>query len=118
MTLATPALFVTWAAVRHSPAGGVIDVRASQADEDLIVEVSDEGTGVATADRAQIFSPFFRRASKGNGNNAGVGLGLTIARDIARLHGGELTLAEPIAGRGATFVVRLPRAIPAARIVV
>jgi two-component system, OmpR family, sensor kinase len=97
-------------AVRHSPDGGTIGVRSSQAGEDLIVEVSDEGAGVPAEDKANIFSPFFRRVGKGNGSIAGTGLGLTIARDIARLHGGDLTLAETVAGRGATFVVRLPGA--------
>lgn len=83
-----------------------------------MVEVSDDGTGVATEDRENIFSPFFRRVGKGNGSIAGTGLGLTIARDIARLHGGDLTLVETVGGRGATFVVRLPRTIVAARPVV
>jgi two-component system, OmpR family, sensor kinase len=105
-------------AVRHSPDGGTIEVRSSRAGEDLMVEVSDDGTGVATEDRENIFSPFFRRVGKGNGSIAGTGLGLTIARDIARLHGGDLTLVETVGGRGATFVVRLPRTIVAARPVV
>jgi two-component system, OmpR family, sensor kinase len=97
-------------AVRHSPDGGTIEIRSSQTGEELVVEVSDEGTGVPTEDRESIFSPFFRRVGESNGRIAGTGLGLTIARDVARLHGGELTLAKTVGGQGATFVVRLPLA--------
>jgi two-component system OmpR family sensor kinase len=95
-------------AVRHSPDGGAIDVRSSREGDAIVVAVSDQGSGVAPEDREEIFSPFFRRASKPSGT-AGAGLGLTIARDVARLHGGELTLAEAPGARGATFLVRLPR---------
>jgi two-component system heavy metal sensor histidine kinase CusS len=95
-------------AVRHSPDGAAIAIHSSCADGHVIVEVSDEGPGVAPEDRGEIFSPFFRRPAKPNGSS-GAGLGLTIARDVARLHGGDLTLAESPGARGATFVVRLPR---------
>jgi two-component system OmpR family sensor kinase len=93
-------------AVRYSPDGGAIDVRLSRADDELVVEVSDEGPGVPPEDKEEIFSPFFRRSAKPNGSS-GAGLGLTIARDIARLHGGDLILADKAGSRGATFVVRL-----------
>lgn len=94
-------------AVRYSPDGGTIEVRSLRADDQLVVEVCDEGPGVPPEDEEAIFLPFFRRPAKANGSS-GAGLGLTIARDIARLHGGELTLADNASSRGATFVVRVP----------
>jgi signal transduction histidine kinase len=101
-------------AVRFSPDGGAIEVRAARATDELIVEVSDEGPGVPPEDKEVIFSAFFRRVSK-SGGSSGAGLGLTIARDIARLHGGDLTLSEDVGSRGATFVVRLPQVAQTSR---
>jgi two-component system heavy metal sensor histidine kinase CusS len=95
-------------AIRHSPTGGAIDVRLHADEDDATVEVADHGAGVPEADRARIFAPFFRRPAKVEGSNAGTGLGLAIARDVARLHGGDVTLGPASAGTGATFVVRLP----------
>jgi signal transduction histidine kinase len=69
------------------------------------VRVLDEGAGVPPADRERIFEPFYR--SPAAYGTPGHGLGLSIARKIARAHGGELTLATRDSGRGAEFVVAL-----------
>jgi two-component system heavy metal sensor histidine kinase CusS len=95
-------------AIHHSPMGGAIDVRLRVEAPDVAVEIADHGPGVLDADRAAIFDPFFRRSSKSSASPPGTGLGLTIARDVARIHGGDITLARTPQGQGAVFVVRLP----------
>ncbi|MDT9001909.1 HAMP domain-containing sensor histidine kinase [Paucibacter sp. APW11] len=76
------------------------------ADERLArLRVWDAGPGVAQAQREQVFEPFFRGATQG----PGVGLGLSLVRQIANHHGGS-AVCEPLTGGGSVFVVRLPRA--------
>jgi two-component system heavy metal sensor histidine kinase CusS len=97
-------------AVRHSPPGGRIVVEASSSRDRIELAVEDEGTGVAAADRPRVFEPFFRSAVAEDGT--GAGLGLAIARAIARAHGGDVTLDASVdrverVERGARFVVHL-----------
>lgn len=96
-------------AIRHSPEGGTISARVVPVGDVVIVHVSDEGPGIARDDAEAIFRPFIRRAADVS-TASGSGLGLAIAREIARLHGGDLTVATQAAGRGATFEVKLPSA--------
>jgi two-component system heavy metal sensor histidine kinase CusS len=91
-------------AAMHSPPGGRVLIEWDVADRQLELRVSDEGEGVPTTLRDRIFEPFFR-ASRAPG---GTGLGLGIARDIARAHGGDLILTDTAGG--ATFLVTLPTA--------
>lgn len=98
-------------AVRHSPEGGRVDLHA-RLDGDMIeVSVSDEGEGVAEADRSRIFEPFFRAADERN-RETGSGLGLAIVREIARAHEGDVWVEAPSEGRGAVFHVRFRRSLP------
>jgi signal transduction histidine kinase len=99
---------------RFTPAGGrvVVEIRPSAAGADVVV--TDTGPGVPPGDRERIFGRLVRldaareRASFGTRSD-GSGLGLTIARGIARAHGGDLTCVEPEPGtRGAAFLLRLP----------
>ena len=96
-------------AVRHSPAGGAVQVRCGERDGSVELSVQDAGPGVAEADRDRIFEAFYRGARERAANDGGTGLGLTIAREIAQAHGGELCLRERDAA-GACFVLRLPAA--------
>jgi signal transduction histidine kinase len=92
-------------ALRHTDApGGVRAALASRGDQAGIA-VEDEGAGVAAEDRERIFDRFERGRQAEPG---GVGLGLAIARELARQMGGDLVLEE--AGAGARFVLWLPRA--------
>jgi two-component system OmpR family sensor kinase len=92
-------------AIRHSPDGGRVRVVASGDGTLVRLRVIDEGAGVPEADRERIFEPFYR--SPAAYTLPGHGLGLAIARKIARAHGGELALEK--SARGAVFVVELPR---------
>jgi len=69
-----------------------------------VIEVSDNGMGIAPADTRRIFQPFYRARRQHTG---GTGLGLSIAKHIVERHGGSITLSSE-EGRGSTFTVRLP----------
>lgn len=92
-------------AVKYSPSGEKVEVRAASHDHVVIVSVHDRGPGVALDDQRLIFEKF-GRVSSGN-SKPGTGLGLYIARSIAEAHGGTLEVASS-PGRGATFTLRLP----------
>ena len=80
-------------AATHGGEGVRVVVRGELAVDGLSLHVDDDGPGVSTTELATIFDPF------GRGDRArmipGFGLGLAIARDVARAHGGELTVASP-----------------------
>jgi two-component system heavy metal sensor histidine kinase CusS len=93
-------------AVRHSPRGGVVGAALRDQPGAVVVTVSDQGSGIALTERDRIFEPFYRGSHDLADELPGAGLGLAIARKIARAHGGDVTLAEQSVG--ARFVVRLP----------
>ncbi len=93
-------------AERH--ATGTVTVSVVESGEAIRVVVSDDGPGVAPADRERIFERFARADQSRTRDSGGRGLGLAISRDIIAAHGGTLTL-EDAAAAGATFVLRLPR---------
>lgn len=97
-------------AVKFSPAGGRVEVRAESTANGFVIRVNDTGPGISSADAPRIFDRFFRGdrlRSRATGNDSGAGLGLPIARWIAEAHEGTLTLESSGAG-GSTFVVSLP----------
>jgi signal transduction histidine kinase len=96
-------------AVRHSPAGAAVQVRARRSDSGVTIEVVDEGPGIAADDVARVFERFYRADSARASSDGGAGLGLAIARWIVDLHGGEIH-PEPCVPHGCRMVVTLPRA--------
>jgi len=92
-------------AIRYTPEGGRIAVRLSGPGEPAEIEVEDSGEGVAEADREHVFEPFHRLASS---QQPGVGLGLSIVRDIARAHGARIDLGDGSGGVGLRVRVRFP----------
>jgi signal transduction histidine kinase len=95
-------------AVRHSPAGGSVVVRASGHDGRTRVEVSDEGPGIPEGEAERVFERFYRSDRARSAGEGGSGLGLAIARWIVELHGGAIR-AEAASPRGCRIVVDLPR---------
>ncbi|WP_313405504.1 DUF4153 domain-containing protein [Aeromicrobium sp.] len=94
-------------AVRHSPAGGTVSLRATADDTDWTLEVTDEGPGVVPADRERAFERFGTLTETEGGG--GTGLGLAIARWVTDLHGGSIRFVDPEPGRsGARVQVALP----------
>ena len=82
-------------AVRYTPPGGTVQVRCRSAAQDAVLEVSDTGPGIATADRERVFDRFYRRAAAQEG---GTGLGLAIVKAIAERHGARIDLGEAPGG--------------------
>jgi two-component system sensor histidine kinase GlrK len=94
-------------AVKFSPAGGVVGLAAHAEGDQLILDVTDEGPGVAPTDRGRIFEPFFQGATPQDGLVRGTGIGLSVVQEFARAHGGNIELVEG-GGRGSRFRLRLP----------
>ena len=98
-------------ALAATPAGGTVTVTTSPAGHTAAIEVTDTGRGIAPADLERIFERFERVPSsdeRRDPDRAGSGIGLTIARSLARVHGGELTAASGGAGRGTAMTLTLP----------
>ncbi len=93
-------------ALRYTYPGGAVTVRASRAGDAIRVDVADTGVGIRAADQPKIFTPFFRGDNPLKEGRYG-GLNLLIARQIAHLHGGDLTFTSA-EGAGSTFSLTLP----------
>lgn len=91
-------------ACRH---GGGAEVHLAQDDHGLQVTIGDQGPGIPPADRERVFAPFVRLDDARTLDTGGTGLGLAVARGVARLHGGEISL-EDRPGGGLLVVVALP----------
>ncbi|HZS13546.1 MAG TPA: HAMP domain-containing sensor histidine kinase [Candidatus Dormibacteraeota bacterium] len=96
-------------AVKYSPEGGVVQcfVSVDDDEEQAVVSVWDHGLGIAEADLPRLFSRFGRLVTRENSNIPGTGLGLYLARELARLHGGDITVRSA-AGSGSAFTLVLP----------
>ncbi len=94
-------------AIKFTPAGKTITLSLAVEERWAVLRVRDEGPGLSAADASQLFQPFSRLAAKPTGGESSHGLGLSIAHDLVRLHGGEIAVESPPGG-GATFIVRLP----------
>lgn len=91
-------------AIRHSPPGEAVRLQFHQSTDTVSVTIADQGSGIAPADRQRIFEKF-ERADEAPG---GTGLGLPIARRLARSMGGDVTL-DSSSGPGARFTLTLPK---------
>ncbi len=95
-------------AVRHPPDGTTVRVELDETDTGYAIAVKDQGPGIPADIRAQIFERFFRAdTSRRRSAQDGAGLGLALARWIARAHGGDVVLARS-SPSGSTFVASLP----------
>ncbi|HEX3597883.1 MAG TPA: HAMP domain-containing sensor histidine kinase [Polyangiaceae bacterium] len=96
-------------AVSHSNPGQSVAVVVTLDGEEARIAVEDGGPGVAPADREAVFEPFFRGSRERGETDQGVGLGLAIARQIARRSGGEVELDGGFGPPGARFTLRVRR---------
>lgn len=94
-------------AVKFTPAGGTIGVRARHADDEVRVTVWDTGVGIAADDLERIFEPFEQGDSSLSRKYEGTGLGLTLSRRLIEAMGGTLTVTSEV-GRGSAFAIVLP----------
>ena len=95
-------------AIKFTPAGRRIEVSVRHRGPRLRIEVRDEGEGIAPEFLARIFDRFAQADSSTTRSHGGLGLGLTIVRQLVELHGGEVSAASEGPGLGAVFAVELP----------
>jgi signal transduction histidine kinase len=99
-------------AAKYSPDGGTIDLRAQTVDSGLLVSVRDRGAGIPPEKLEEIFDLFAQLDRTLERQGGGLGIGLTLSRQIARLHGGTLDAHSDGVGLGSEFVMRLPIVAP------
>lgn len=98
---------VTANAIRHTPDGGAIRLRAERADEHIVLTVSDSGEGIAPEHLPHIFDRFYKTASAKGVASCGSGLGLSIVKSIVARHGGQVSATSTL-GVGTTIRIELP----------
>ncbi|AQY65137.1 sensor histidine kinase [Pseudomonas veronii] len=94
-------------AARFSPAQGHLHVSAGVSDNQLFFAVADEGPGIPEDERAKIFDMFYT-AARGDRGGQGTGLGLAICQGMVGAHGGHISVADGIGGRGTCITLFLP----------
>lgn len=98
-------------AVRHTPAGGTVSLRATRSTPDSVeLTVTDTGEGVPAEHLEHIFERFYRVDSARDRDRGGSGVGLAICRALVHAHHGTISASSDRTGHGSTFTVRLPAA--------
>jgi PAS domain S-box-containing protein len=93
-------------AAKYTPDGGLIDVKAQQVGGFVVISVSDNGRGIAPGDLEEVFVLFKQGVDASD--ESGLGIGLTLARSLAEMHGGMLEAHSAGLGQGSTFTLRVP----------
>jgi PAS domain S-box-containing protein len=98
-------------AIKFTDPGGTVRVSAATAGPGWRIDVADSGIGVSPQDLHQLFDRYYRSASARLDERSGAGLGLSVAKEITELHGGQIDVTSTL-GQGATFSVHLPGGRP------
>ncbi|AFA47071.1 sensor histidine kinase [Acetobacterium woodii] len=93
-------------AINHTPDNGEIGIKLETVEKEIVIQISDNGDGIAVEDQGKIFDRFYKADQ--SRSTPGTGLGLTISQRIISLHGGTVTVTSKL-GAGSTFFVRLPQ---------
>jgi signal transduction histidine kinase len=101
-------------AAKYTDAGGTIQLRVTRQGADGVVSVADTGIGIPAADLSGVFEMFSQVHSHRRHADGGLGIGLSLVRQLVEMHGGSVQAASPGEGRGSIFSVRLPLTEPAA----
>ena len=94
-------------AMKYSPSGGEVRCTVIRDKEVGKVKVTDTGVGIAPSDMPQLFTRFGRVVTKETSHIPGTGLGLWLSRELARMHGGDITVVSR-PGKGSTFTLAVP----------
>ena len=94
-------------AIKYTPEQGQVMLRCAADDRWIRIDVEDNGPGIPEDEQSKVFEKFFRGAATREMDHRGNGLGLAFAREIARLHGGDIELRS-VDGEGSVFTMRLP----------
>jgi PAS domain S-box-containing protein len=95
-------------AAQYSPAGSPISVRVERDSETVRIDIADTGAGIAREALSRIFDMFTRVGRETAGANAGLGIGLNLARRLVDMHGGQLVASSEGLGKGSHFLITLP----------
>jgi signal transduction histidine kinase len=95
-------------AIKFTPTGGSVEITLEQQDNQAIIRVSDTGQGIQPEFLPHVFDYFRQADSSLTRAHGGLGLGLTIAQQLVKLHHGQIQVESPGAGHGTTFIVTLP----------
>ncbi|MEK8033565.1 PAS domain-containing protein [Ideonella sp. DXS29W] len=98
-------------AVKYTPDGGRIVLRAWREGDTVLVAVKDDGIGIPPERQVDVFRMFTQMNTSLDRSQGGLGIGLALARNIVELHGGTIAVASQGLGRGSEFTVRLPSAL-------
>jgi signal transduction histidine kinase len=98
-------------AVKYSPDRRRVEVEVDTAGQQVVVQVRDRGMGIPASEQREIFGKFVRGAAAKTAGIKGTGIGLSMAREIVRAHGGDITVESEV-GVGSTFTVALPIQTP------
>jgi signal transduction histidine kinase/CheY-like chemotaxis protein len=99
-------------AVKFTPTGGTVQVLLSRDGQDVLIRVADSGIGISPEFLPHVFDRFRQQDASITRKHGGLGLGLSIARQLVELHGGTIAVASSGAHAGTTFTLRLPLAEP------
>jgi signal transduction histidine kinase/ActR/RegA family two-component response regulator len=99
-------------ALKFSPPGGTVDVRVAAEGAHAVLRVHDAGRGIRTDDLPRVFDTFYQATQLMHRPQGGMGLGLSLVRRLAELHGGSAEATSAGEGQGACFTIRLPLAAP------
>ena len=105
--IATTVVNMLGNAAKYTPGGGEVTLRARVTKEHFFIEVEDTGIGIAEEDQSKIFERFYRSDDSRVNDITGTGLGLALAHEVARLHGGSLTVKSEL-DKGSQFSLGLP----------
>jgi PAS domain S-box-containing protein len=94
-------------AVKFTAEGGEIDVRVRQGEDEVVLEVSDTGIGIAPDQLGRVFERFYQVDGSARRRYGGVGLGLSLVKDLVEAYEGTVSVESEV-GRGTTFAIRLP----------
>lgn len=94
-------------AIKYTPTGRTVTLELERASAQVLIRVRDEGPGLSPKDIERLFTPFTRLSAQPTGGESSHGLGLSIAHEIVRLHGGRITV-DSTPGAGSVFIVELP----------
>jgi signal transduction histidine kinase len=94
-------------ALKFTPAGGRVEIRAEKQGEELVILVKDTGMGISTKNLSNIFSRFWQADDSSRRKYQGVGIGLALVKEFTELQGGKAAV-DSVEGKGTTFTVRLP----------
>ena len=100
-------------ACKHTPPGGAIRIAVGRDGSEAVFRVRDNGIGMAPEQMEHIFDMFYQAGQAIDHREGGLGLGLTLVRSLAELHGGSIAAASEGLGKGSEFTLRLPALEPA-----